>query len=98
MRTITPSLAVVVMMVLALTTAVAAAAVGCNDKAANHGLTSACGAVELTAQTRRPPRVTIYRRYVYPRPNAVRQCYSWLQREYRVSGPVIVPQMRCWWE
>jgi hypothetical protein len=52
---------------------------------------------EFAAQSRRP-RVTIYRRRVYPRPNAVRQCRSWLVREYRVSGPVIVPQMYCWWE
>ncbi|MFY9602809.1 MAG: hypothetical protein WAR02_21455 [Pseudolabrys sp.] len=52
---------------------------------------------EFAAQTKRP-RVTIYRRGVYPGPNAVRQCRSWLVREYRVSGPVIVPQMRCWWE
>ena len=73
-----------------------AAVVGCN-KQPNQGLSSPCGAVEFAAQTKRP-RVTIYRRYVYPRPNALRQCYSWLAREYRVSGPVITPQMRCWWE
>jgi hypothetical protein len=42
--------------------------------------------------------VTIYRRRVSLPPNAVRQCRSWLAREYRVSGPVIVPQMYCWWE
>jgi hypothetical protein len=52
---------------------------------------------EFAAQTKRP-RVTIYRRRVYVAPNAVRQCRSWLAREYRVSGPVIVPQMYCWWE
>jgi hypothetical protein len=73
-----------------------AAVVGCN-KQPNQGLSSPCGAVEFAAQTKRP-RVTIYRRYVNPRPNALRQCYSWLAREYRVSGPVITPQMRCWWE
>jgi hypothetical protein len=52
---------------------------------------------ELAAQKKRP-RVTIYRRRIYPGPNAVRQCRSWLVTEYRISGPVIVPQMRCWWE
>jgi hypothetical protein len=52
---------------------------------------------ELTAQKKRP-RVTIYPRRVYPGPYAKRQCYSWLVTEYRVSGPVITPQMRCWWE
>jgi hypothetical protein len=52
---------------------------------------------EFAAQTKRP-RVTIYPRHVYPGPNARRQCRAWLAQEYRVSGPVIVPQMRCWWE
>ncbi|HZP71419.1 MAG TPA: hypothetical protein VFB29_15895 [Pseudolabrys sp.] len=52
---------------------------------------------DRAAQKKRP-RVTIYPRRVYPGPNAKRQCYAWLAQEYRVSGPVIVPQMRCWWE
>jgi hypothetical protein len=34
----------------------------------------------------------------YPGPNAVRQCVSWLQPEYRLSGTVVTPQMRCWWQ
>jgi hypothetical protein len=34
----------------------------------------------------------------YPGRNAVRQCVSWLQPEYRPSGTVVTPQMRCWWE
>ena len=37
-------------------------------------------------------------KYEYPGPGAVRQCASWLAPESRVSGPVIVPKMRCWWE
>lgn len=52
---------------------------------------------EFAAQKKRP-RVTIYPRRVRPGPYAKRQCYSWLVTEYRVSGPVITPQMRCWWE
>jgi hypothetical protein len=36
--------------------------------------------------------------YEYPGPGGVRQCTSWLARENRPSGPVIVPRMRCWWE
>ena len=52
---------------------------------------------EFAAQNNRP-RVTIYPRRIYPGPNATRQCRSWLVTEYRVSGPVIVPRMRCWWE
>jgi hypothetical protein len=51
---------------------------------------------EFAAQSR--PRVTIHPRRTYPGPNAKRYCHSWLAKEYRVSGPVIVPQMRCWWE
>ncbi len=52
---------------------------------------------EFAAQKKRP-RVTIYPRRVYPGPYAKRQCYSWLVTEYRVSGTVVTPQMRCWWE
>ncbi len=37
-------------------------------------------------------------RYEYPGPGFVRQCTSWLAPENRISGPVIVPQMRCWWQ
>lgn len=36
--------------------------------------------------------------YEFPGPGAVRQCGSWLAAEYRPSGTVIVPKMRCWWE
>ncbi len=49
---------------------------------------------ELAAQPARP-RITIHPRRLGP--NAKRYCRSWLAKEYRVSGPVIVPQMRCWW-
>jgi hypothetical protein len=31
-------------------------------------------------------------------PTAKRYCNSWLEKEYRVSGPVIVPRMQCWWQ
>ena len=34
----------------------------------------------------------------YPGPGAVRQCTSWLATEYRPSGTVLTPQMRCWWQ
>jgi hypothetical protein len=50
---------------------------------------------ELSAQTR--PRITIYPRHSQPGRNAKRQCRAWLAKEYRVSGPVIVPQQQCWW-
>ena len=45
---------------------------------------------ELAAQSR--PRITIHPRRIRPGPNAKRYCRSWLAKEYRVSGPVIVPQ------
>jgi hypothetical protein len=51
---------------------------------------------ELAAQSR--PRITIYPRRASPGRNATRQCRSWLVKEYRVSGPVIVPRQQCWWE
>ena len=34
----------------------------------------------------------------YPGPGFVRQCASWLAREHRPSGTVIVPHSRCWWQ
>jgi hypothetical protein len=34
----------------------------------------------------------------FPGPGYVRQCNSQLVQEYRPSGTVIVPVMRCWWE
>jgi len=37
-------------------------------------------------------------KYEYPGPGAVRECTSWLAQEYRPSGPVITPRMRCWWQ
>ena len=51
---------------------------------------------ELSAQTR--PRVTIYPRHRKLGANAKRHCRFWLAQEYRVSGTVIVPRQRCWWQ
>ena len=45
-----------------------------------------------------PPRIVIHPRTSHPGPNAKRYCRSWLAKEYRVSGPVIVPRMQCWWQ
>lgn len=54
---------------------------------------------EFSAQSTRP-RITVYprERQGYLPPTAKRQCRATLVREYRLSGTVIVPQMRCWWE
>jgi hypothetical protein len=51
---------------------------------------------DLSAQRR--PQVTIHPRHRALGPNAKRTCRAWLAREYRVSGPVIVPRQQCWWE
>jgi hypothetical protein len=53
------------------------------------------GSREVSAQRR--ARVTVYPAPNYPGPNAVRHCESWLQKEYRPSGTVVTPQMRCYW-
>jgi hypothetical protein len=53
---------------------------------------------ELSAQTTRRPRVTVYPRRTSPGPNAKRHCRAWLVKEYRVSGTVIVPRRQCWWQ
>jgi hypothetical protein len=37
-------------------------------------------------------------KYEYPGPGFVRQCSSRLAMEGRLSGPVLVPHMRCWWQ
>lgn len=63
-----------------------------------HGLT----AEEFSAQSRRilrraPRRVPIYRGSNYPGPNSVRVCNAYYEQEYRPSGTVIVPRMRCYW-
>jgi hypothetical protein len=46
---------------------------------------------------RSPPRIVIHPRHRYLPPTAKRHCVSWLAKEYRPSGTVITPQMRCWW-
>jgi hypothetical protein len=61
----------------------------------------ASSASELSAQNRRPrarTRIEVYpRRSFNPGPNAERDCVSWLEPEWRPSGTVIVPHLRCWW-
>jgi hypothetical protein len=55
---------------------------------------------ELSAQRRARPartRIRIYAPFAYPGPHAVRHCTAWLEPEWRPSGTVIVPRMRCWW-
>ncbi len=35
---------------------------------------------------------------IEPAPTAKRYCRSWLERDARFSGNVIVPRMQCWWQ
>ena len=55
--------------------------------------------VETTAQSRRraPTQLRVYRQNSYLPPNAVRTCQAWYEQEFRPSGTVIVPRMRCRW-
>lgn len=71
---------------------------GCNDGASkvttrsSPSRSAARYTHEFAAQSSRP-RITIY-----PRRTGKRVCRSWLAREYRVSGTVIVPRQQCWWQ
>ena len=98
----------IVGLVIALTAGVltpaAAEFFGCNDKTSVRTLPSGDSARassnarythEFAAQASRP-RVTIYPRRSIR--NATRQCRSWLAKEYRVSGTVVVPRQECWWQ
>jgi hypothetical protein len=59
----------------------------------------AAPSIEVSAQSRRRPRtqLRIYRERAYLPPNAVRACDAWYEQEFRPSGTVIVPRMRCRW-
>ena len=46
---------------------------------------------QLTARYVRP------RIEIYPRPPLYRRCVDWYELQYRPSGTVLYPQMRCWW-
>ena len=56
-------------------------------------------ATEFSTQSRkRPLRLRVYRPgYGYLPPTAKRDCTAWYEQEYRPSGTVIVPRMRCRW-
>jgi hypothetical protein len=50
---------------------------------------------EVSAQRRASIIVTPSRSH--PGPNATRHCDAWLEQEFRPSGTVVVPRMRCVW-
>ena len=56
-------------------------------------------AANFAQATRPPARIRVRPLGVaHPGPNAVRQCFAWIEPDHRPSGTVIVPRMHCWWE
>jgi hypothetical protein len=56
--------------------------------------------LETSAQSRRrraPTQLRVIRQRTYLPPTAVRTCNAWYEQEFRPSGTVIVPRMRCRW-
>jgi hypothetical protein len=61
---------------------------------------SASQQIETSAQSRRrraPTQLRVIQERVYLPPTAVRACDAWYEQEFRPSGTVIVPRMRCRW-
>lgn len=55
---------------------------------------------DVSAQSRRrraPTQLRVIRQRTYLPPTAVRACDAWYEQEFRPSGTVIVPRMRCRW-
>ncbi|MFZ0844987.1 MAG: hypothetical protein WAM62_04285 [Pseudolabrys sp.] len=100
-RTVWTALALIFTSSVLFTTPTLAEFFGCNDHSKGRVLayytTPSSGTREFAAQTKRP-RITIHPRRRYVGRNAVRQCEASLVKEYRVSGPVVVPRMHCWWQ
>jgi hypothetical protein len=44
-----------------------------------------------------PTRIVRHRIEITPRPLLYRRCIDWYELQYRPSGTVLYPQMRCWW-
>jgi predicted metal-dependent hydrolase len=66
------------------------------DREIRHAVPSS----DISAQRRIRRRATpiyIYGRSGYLPPTAVRTCNAWYEQEFRPSGTVIVPRMRCVW-
>jgi len=63
---------------------------------------AALSGVSAVAQTpvplASPPSHPVpHRIEIYPRPPLYRRCTDWYELQYRPSGTVLYPQMRCWW-
>ena len=44
-----------------------------------------------------PPRYARPRIEINPPPLLHRRCIDWYELQYRPSGTVLYPEMRCWW-
>jgi hypothetical protein len=68
--------------------------------AREHQRVTAAQPIEASAQSRRrraPTQLRVIRQRAYLPPTAVRTCNAWYEQEFRPSGTVIVPRMRCRW-
>lgn len=81
-------------------------AVPAGVRATSAGEEASSTAMKLTAEEfsaqsrkvlRRARRIPVYGGYNTPGPNSVRICNAWYEQEYRPSGTVVVPRMRCYW-
>lgn len=88
------------MLVLAAALLAFAAPAGAQQTTTGSGTSvrNVARASDISAQQRARTRITVtpLRRAPLDR-RAYRQCQDWLDTEYRPSGTVIVPKMRCWW-
>lgn len=71
------------------------AAASANEASGKLGIENG-SRTDLSAQRR--TRITVYPRRTRLGSNARRHCEANLVKEYRVSGPVIVPRQTCWWQ
>jgi hypothetical protein len=88
------------MIRIAVAAAVAALLLVGHAYAQTEGSDDATAVKRSRAQVAQSSRTTVV---VTPRrrqlsPDARRHCEAWLEQEYRVSGTVIVPRQRCWWQ
>jgi hypothetical protein len=78
---------------IVLTTVLAALAM---PGTARHAVAQTQGS-PMTRPSQPPLRYARPRIEINPRPLLYRRCVDWYELQYRPSGTVLYPQMRCWW-
>jgi hypothetical protein len=58
---------------------------------------SAAAPISGASETARPPARHARRIVINPLPLRYRRCTDWYELQNRPSGPVLYPQMHCWW-